>query len=517
MELGSELEAARVLVGGRLGVLAHDEEVVARLGPQVGVVVQHGHRRHPVGPVVPRDLLHRVRVRAVQMHRNSFHQVAHDDEVPAGLHAEGNDVPGLHALAGEGARARAPPGPAGAVPVLPGEDRDVLIDTRDHAPAQRGKVVDAALRVRLGDEAQAAVEDRRLAGDELHHLAHGHARRKAVGVHDDVRHDAVVAEGHVLLAHDEAADALLPVARGELVAELGRPRGPHADLDDEVLILVGGDHDAVDVRVVVLRPLVRDRRRAELARGGVGPLELRRVGRDLLVDEHVPGGQALAHGADAVVVEHLVALVRPRLRGPLHGRRPHDAVRGLVWVLLEGRGVLAHHHAPPKSAVEGRAVEDERVLDVVARVGHDGYDGIVPGGELGEANHVDGARLDQGLVRVHEEVQDGVDALRLVAGHGAHGLLAHGGLVGVARGLVVVREGDDGGADAEDGGRVDLRVRVAHHAIALAEVLDEHGDHRRLLLLRVDELAEAVLHEVVPAHACVLLLPQEADVVLLDY
>ena len=42
-----------------------------------------------------------------------------------------------------------------------------------------------------------------------------------------------------------------------------------------------------------------------------------------------------------------------------------------------------------------------------------------------------------------------------------HGLLAHGGLVGVTRGLVVVRERNYGGAHAQDHGRVDLAVRVS--------------------------------------------------------
>ena len=51
-------------------------------------------------------------------------------------------------------------------------------------------------------------------------------------------------------------------------------------------------------------------------------------------------------------------------------------------------------------------------------------------------------------VHPHVEVSD-VDA---------HGLLAHGALVRVPGALVVVGEGDDGGAHAQDHGGVDLAV-----------------------------------------------------------
>ena len=52
--------------------------------------------------------------------------------------------------------------------------------------------------------------------------------------------------------------------------------------------------------------------------------------------------------------------------------------------------------------------------------------------------------------RVHPDVK--------VCDVDAHGLLAHGRLVGVPGALVVIGEGDDAGADAEDHGGVDLAV-----------------------------------------------------------
>ena len=69
----------------------------------------------------------------------------------------------------------------------------------------------------------------------------------------------------------------------------------------------------------------------------------------------------------------------------------------------------------------------------------------------------------------------------------AHGLLAHGRLVGVPGALVVIGEGDDAGADAEDHGGVDLavdpRLAVAGPAVlGRVKVLGAAGDHVRLLL-----------------------------------
>ncbi len=46
---------------------------------------------------------------------------------------------------------------------------------------------------------------------------------------------------------------------------------------------------------------------------------------------------------------------------------------------------------------------------------------------------------------VDQEVEEGIHGVELIVGHVAHGLLAHGALVGVAGGLVVVRVGDQAG------------------------------------------------------------------------
>mmetsp|Transcript_5010 Transcript_5010/g.17733 ORF Transcript_5010/g.17733 Transcript_5010/m.17733 type:complete len:208 (+) Transcript_5010:1426-2049(+) len=62
----------------------------------------------------------------------------------------------------------------------------------------------------------------------------------------------------------------------------------------------------------------------------------------------------------------------------------------------------------------------------------------------------------------------------------------------------MVRERDDRPANAQDHRRVDLAVRVRAR-VRLVQVRRRHGDHRRLLLLCVDELDEAGDEELRPA------------------
>ena len=128
----------------------------------------------------------------------------------------------------------------------------------------------------------------------------------------------------------------------------------------------------------------------------------------------------------------------------------------------------------------------------------------------------------QRLLRVEKDVCQRVHA-NLKVGHvHAHGLLTHRTLVSVTRGLIVVREGNDRGADAEDHGGVDLAVGV--HVFdaprfcidALPnELVDCHRNHCRLLLLGVHVLDAPGRHEVVPGVTRDFLLVEHLDVLLL--
>ena len=73
----------------------------------------------------------------------------------------------------------------------------------------------------------------------------------------------------------------------------------------------------------------------------------------------------------------------------------------------------------------------------------------------------------------------------------AHGLFAHGALVGVARTLVVMRIGDESGADAEQRERLDFHVRRRRVDVCLVD-----GDVAVVLFVHVQILDQAVAQKV---------------------
>ncbi len=100
-------------------------------------------------------------------------------------------------------------------------------------------------------------------------------------------------------------------------------------------------------------------------------------------------------------------------------------------------------------------------------------------------------RGHQGLLWVVQHIGLGVHTSLVVSHIHAHGLFAHSRLVGVPGGLVVVREGDDGGTHPKDHGWVDLTVGevggAGHLGVipGIAQVCNVHGYHGRLLLFSV--------------------------------
>lgn len=66
-------------------------------------------------------------------------------------------------------------------------------------------------------------------------------------VHDEIRDDALVAEGHVDVLGDETDHPFLAVAAAELVADFGSPGLSHQQLDEGGFVAVGGDHHFLHV------------------------------------------------------------------------------------------------------------------------------------------------------------------------------------------------------------------------------------------------------------------------------
>lgn len=107
----------------------------------------------------------------------------------------------------------------------------------------------------------------------------------------------------------------------------------------------------------------------------------------------------------------------------------------------------------------------------LTRERHDRHRRVLPRPEPVEPHELDRPRRRHGPLRVHEQVQERVQARQLVEPRRPHRLLAHRALVSVARGLVVVGEGDQAADDAHDGEGLDLEVGVARAALVLV-----HGD-----------------------------------------
>lgn len=103
--------------------------------------------------------------------------------------------------------------------------------------------------------ALARLQRRDLAQQALDELSDGHTRGNGVRVHDDVRHDAVLREGHVFLPVRHSDRSLLPVPRAQLVADLRDAHRAHLHLHEAEASLVGGQHHLVhDAALRVAQP-----------------------------------------------------------------------------------------------------------------------------------------------------------------------------------------------------------------------------------------------------------------------
>eukprot|EP00568_Trieres_chinensis_P019218 CAMPEP_0183327902 /NCGR_PEP_ID=MMETSP0160_2-20130417/84003_1 /TAXON_ID=2839 ORGANISM="Odontella Sinensis, Strain Grunow 1884" /NCGR_SAMPLE_ID=MMETSP0160_2 /ASSEMBLY_ACC=CAM_ASM_000250 /LENGTH=611 /DNA_ID=CAMNT_0025496047 /DNA_START=360 /DNA_END=2190 /DNA_ORIENTATION=+ len=363
----------------------------------------------------------------------------------------------------------------------------------------------------------AALEDNNLAQEALDELGDGHTGGDGVGVDDDVWNNALGGERHVLLAVSHSNGTLLPMPRGEFVADLRDPNIPNPNLREPVPLLRRADQDVVHDPV-----LVRLHRGAAVPLGEAARHPGSRVQGRRLADEYVVAGHPRPGLNQPVVVELAVLAVlhsAARVEAGLLERLGREGVDG-----PDAAGLLLVDVAPvvggaEEAAVDGRLVHDEGVLLVVARVDHDGDAAVDAGRELPEVQELHGAGGAQGLLGVVQDVGHGVHPHLVVGGVDAHRLLSHRGLVRVSGTLVVIREGYDRGAYAQYHGGVDLAVRVRGRVRLVApQVLRLHGDHGGLLLLGVDVLHQPLHQEVGPRQ--LLLVRRGAlqlhDVPLLD-
>ena len=222
-------------------------------------------------------------------------------------------------------------------------------------------------------------------------------------------------------------------------------------------------------------------------------------------------GGAVAHERADGDSAHGVQLAVVRLFAP-------DALL-CVGGVLEALGVCADaallgrvHRVvrrPEAAALHKGLVHDQRVLLVVARVHHDGDDGVDAHAKVGDF----APRLCERLLRVVRHVHLRVQSAVVRHGGQRHCLLAHARLVDVARRLVPVGVRDLHGAVTQDARGVDLHVGVRLHLhfhfhfslrrstlvwVRDAQFVGRHGDAQLSLLVFINILNDAGVQETGP-------------------
>mmetsp|Transcript_15575 Transcript_15575/g.49692 ORF Transcript_15575/g.49692 Transcript_15575/m.49692 type:complete len:272 (-) Transcript_15575:997-1812(-) len=239
--------------------------------------------------------------------------------------------------------------------------QNVFARVREPVLHQRPPAVDHRVARERRPAPAPPVKDRRLAGNELVQQTHRHARRDTVRVEANVRHDALLVERHVLLAQDQTAHALLPVAGRKLVAELWPPHMPGEHFDDTRLVLARGQHHLVHHHIV--RPLVDQRARVQAGAHRAVHQVVRVLGR-VPVHQHGPAVDARPDRGDPVLVQRVELWVARHDR--VDALRRHEPVGRVVAVRAQRGGPLADHHPASEPAVQRRPVDDDGVLDIIA-------------------------------------------------------------------------------------------------------------------------------------------------------
>lgn len=302
-------------------------------------------------------------------------------------------------------------------------------------------------------------------------------------VHDNIRDDTLIVERHVLLIDYQTANTLLPVSTRKLVSELGSSSLPSENLDD-IPILSLCEHDLVDERRLVQlvyhgrwfvlrircgsarRPCIQRRfsRHHDLTRADVGARSTHAI---RLVD---PGVQLWSLRVDRIGQTLRRAIVEPP-----------------QWNRL-----FLQNMTSTKASIHTGLVEDESVLDIVPRIRHDGDSGVLSSGQLVVSDQFDSLGLYHRLLRICHEVEKGVDSVELIVGDRSDRLLSHRTLVGVSRGLVVVRIWDQTGDRTEDGERLDFEMRGV-----LSNLMLVTSDKTIVLLVDVEIFDETGTEKVV--------------------
>lgn len=113
-----------------------------------------------------------------------------------------------------------------------------------------------------------------------------------------------------------------------------------------------------------------------------------------------------------------------------------------------------------ESSIDSRCVHDDRVFLVVPSIAQNGNDRIDAGRKLSESKILHRTSRHQRLLRITKDVGQGVHTDVEICDVHTHGLFSHGTLIRITRGLVVIRERDDGGAHSQNHCRMNFAMGV---------------------------------------------------------
>mmetsp|Transcript_77725 Transcript_77725/g.166642 ORF Transcript_77725/g.166642 Transcript_77725/m.166642 type:complete len:298 (-) Transcript_77725:2120-3013(-) len=295
-------------------------------------------------------------------------------------------------------------------------------------------------------------------------------------IHDDVRRDAIDLPRHVLLPVHDAEGSFLAVPRSELVADLRDLDGTHPHLRELEAVLVQSHHHIVNDAKLGGSHRYGAVLSIELGHSSLSALLLLCGQGGCPADDDVIAEDTRARLGEAVEVEFGVVTTSNSTSLVVLG--PAEDIYGLRTHKLLLCRVAPVGHRPHEATVHRGLIKHQRVLLVVSRVAHDKDHSVSACGHLAEPQVVHGPRADEGLHGVTHDARIGVHAMVEVRAEDTDGLLPHGRLEDIPRTHVMVREWDDGCADAEDHGGVDLGVRVSPAVrFHLHQIFQEHRNH----------------------------------------
>lgn len=103
-------------------------------------------------------------------------------------------------------------------------------------------------------------------------------------------------------------------------------------------------------------------------------------------------------------------------------------------------------------------VQNQCVLDVVTRKTHDRDGGVLASGEFVVPDKFNCLGFHHWLLRVYHQIQERIDSVQLIICNCSDGLFAHGALISVSRGLIVVWIRDKTGDRSKNSEGFDLEV-----------------------------------------------------------